>query len=145
MKRSDIEKLKTIKPWSDKYGRKRSYILNYFASNTPETHFIDGRIQCIRGRNRSFMDLYYLTRAKFKNTTKKELAKILYSINRREKIIGCIVCPDINEVVFYNTITKAYIDCIGIYMSPGNKTARFVESNTHSGFRFIDFAKLAEI
>lgn len=79
---------------------KREYILNYIELKCPATYYNNGRIQCNKMRNRSIRDLYYLTRAKFKTTTIREVCKILFELSRKNEI-KAIFCSTVHEVVFF--------------------------------------------
>jgi len=81
------------------------YILNYINIGAPSTFYNDGELQCRSGRNRSFLDLYFLTKAKFPEITLSEFAKIFLELHEvpygnRFKII-VYVCGNIQKPVLY--------------------------------------------
>ena len=80
------------------------YLLNYFEHKCPATYYKDGRLQCLGRCNRSFVDLYFLTKAKYKNITMEEIAWILLYVLGHEdtgnKTVDIIKCPGIVKVVF---------------------------------------------
>ena len=59
---------------------KFDYIKMYLDADCPSTYYKDGTLQCYKYKNRSVRDLYYLTRAKFKTTTLKEVCKIIFKL-----------------------------------------------------------------
>lgn len=77
----------------------KSYITKYFKLNCPATFFKDGEYQCLGGKNRSFRDLYYLTKAKFPEVTRAEVSYILSKLALSQKI-EVLTCPHIGKVVF---------------------------------------------
>jgi len=86
------------------------YLKLYFDLGRPETKFRNGTIQCSRDCNRSFFDLYYLTKAKFNDVTLEDVAKILINLceDYGNTGISALFCPNIEKVVFTNFSEKGY-------------------------------------
>lgn len=78
---------------------KKDYILKLFEDNKfPATYYKDNDfIQCRRVYRRSFMDIFWLFKSKFKTATKGELARIL--LDKRNFKVGLFYCPDIGRLV----------------------------------------------
>lgn len=93
-----------LKPWSDEFKSKKKYIEEYLNQKSPATYYKNGAMQCTERRNRSYLDLYFLTKAKFKSTTKAEVAEILFDLCKKpDNSIRSIFCPTICKVVFFST------------------------------------------
>ena len=96
------DQLLQLKPWSDDFKSKKAYIKGYLDASNPATYYKDGRVQCGERKNRSYIDLYYLTKAKFKSTTKNEVIRILYELCSEERnFYRTLVCTGVKEVVFF--------------------------------------------
>jgi len=80
------------------------YLSNYFDEGCPRTTFANGDYQCASGCNRSFVDLYMLTKAKYSEITMEEVAYILLYVLGHEdsgdKSHDVIKCPSVGMVVF---------------------------------------------
>lgn len=90
---------------SEEFTDPKEYILNYITIGAPATFYNTGEMQCRSGRNRSFLDLYFLTKAKFPEITLQEFAKIFLELHEvpygnRFKIM-VYVCGDIQKPVLY--------------------------------------------
>lgn len=69
--------LKKLKPFPGgiRNGKTpKEYLELYFQKGMPRTVTMDNEFQCGSGRRRSFLDLYYLCKAKFKDITMEEFA-----------------------------------------------------------------------
>lgn len=104
--------LANLRPFEGSNGclTPEEYLKLYFALGRPETRFKNGTIQCSRDCNRSFFDLYYLTKAKFQNVTLEDVAKILIDLceDYSNTHISALFCPNIEKVVFTNFWEKDY-------------------------------------
>lgn len=80
-------------------NNKRDFILRLFDEEKfPTTYYEDtGFIQCKSTYRRSFLDIYWLFKSKFKTATKGELARIL--LDKRHYYIGMFYCDSINKLV----------------------------------------------
>lgn len=90
-------------------NNKRDFILKLFSGKKfPTTYYKDTDfIQCRSTYRRSFLDIYWLFKSKFKTATKGELARIL--LDKRNHNIGMFYCDDINKLVLdIRTGDKAY-------------------------------------
>ncbi len=98
------KRLEDLETYTDENLTPIEYLYNYFDEGCPETIFKDGRYQCASGCNRSFVDLYMLTKAKYPEITIEEVAYILLYILGHEdngnKSHDVIKCPTIGMVVF---------------------------------------------
>ena len=71
--------------------------------------------QCRAGANRSFGDLFRLSRTYFPKTTQEELAKLIFELGREIKLYAQF-CHTVNKVVFRKSYTyqnislEQYID-----------------------------------
>lgn len=80
---------------------KSKYITNYINEGNPTTLYKDtGFIQCREGRARSFEELFWLFKSRFKTATKGELSRILLDNNNSN--IGTVACPSVNKLTVYN-------------------------------------------
>ena len=77
----------------------KAFIKSYLDNCAPATYYEDGKIQCERGRNRSFGDLYYITKSIFPSITKKKLAYYLLIFLKGSPKNEILVCPTIGKVV----------------------------------------------
>jgi hypothetical protein len=84
-----------------KTSRKR-FLEEYFKLNQPTTYFESGKLQCVKGLNRSTKDIQALLNGSFKTQTSlKKTIKILANLLKKEKV-RVLYCPDIRKYVFYN-------------------------------------------
>ena len=85
-------------------GSPAEYLGMYFYLGCPATYYRNGDLQCIYNRNRSFVDLYMLTKAKYPEITMEEVAYILlYELGHEgngDKSNSSIKCQSIKKVVF---------------------------------------------
>ena len=77
----------------------KAFIKSYLDNNAPATYHEDGKIQCEKGRNRSFGDIYYIVKSNFPSITKKKLAYYLLMILKDSPKNEILVCPTIGKVV----------------------------------------------
>jgi len=101
-----------------KFEDVESFLLDYFAKQSPATYYKNGLLQCLPHRHRSVYDLYSLAIVDFPDLTIEEFSKVLISIVGRKvqvrrldghleipRFIMVIFCTDINKVVFYADIS----------------------------------------
>ena len=85
-------------------GSPVEYLRVYFAQGCLVTYYRDGGLQCISYCNRSFIDLYMITRAKYPEITMEEVAYILlYELGHEgdgDRSHSSIKCPTVKKVVF---------------------------------------------
>jgi len=108
-------------------NNKKEYIINFFKSHQkyclPMTYYKDtGFIQCRRKMRRSFNDLFWLFKSKFKTATKGELARIL--LNKNNKFIGLFYCDDIGKTVLEHKHDDTDINVSGFINEPQEHTWR---------------------
>jgi len=85
---------------SKKITNVREYLERYFRNGTKGSYYNDGTIQCYPGRNRSFYDLFFIVKAKFKDITEGELAfHIVDLFNNNE--LRFVPCGDVKKVTFF--------------------------------------------
>ena len=111
-KEEQLPLLENLKPYAGalkKFNTVESYINNYFDKKQPETKTHDNIIQCGPGRSRSFLDIYYLTKAKFSEVTLSEVAfrLLVLSCDTRDgkggSTISSLYCGTVHKLVFYKT------------------------------------------
>lgn len=104
-----VDELSQLAPWKGGKDCKtpKEYIIAYLLAGTPETLFKTGKIQCHGGTRRSFIDLYFLTKAKFPEIEFEEFIKLMFSLfyrrllkaNELDRQIYLMYCPDIHKPV----------------------------------------------
>ena len=146
MESQQIRKMFKLKDFDE--GKKclnlLEYITSYFKNNCPSTHYGDGTLQCYNGCNRSFYDLYFISKSKFPKTTRQELAYVLlYNLDFRSshKIIGCIRCPNISKLVFYG---ERFHSLNGFNEDSNICDYGYKEEYCCDGLTFNDFVLIAE-
>lgn len=94
---------------------KVDYIVNFInrekkVEGYPATYYRDNDFMQCRGvTGRSFKDLFWLFKSKFKTATKGELARIL--LNKRYSFISIYYCDSINKlVVTYKSLIDSFIN-----------------------------------
>jgi hypothetical protein len=101
----DNQRLNDIAPYTDENGLTPiEYLRIYFNKGCPRTMYKNGNYQCSGNCNRSFVDLYMLTKAKYPEITMEEVAYILLYVlgheDNGDKTHDVIKCPGIGMVVF---------------------------------------------
>lgn len=92
---------------SKKITNVREYLERYFRNGTKGSYYKDGSIQCYPGRNRSFYDLFFIVKARFKEITEEELAFHLIDMIKI-KVLKTTPCGDVMKVVFYTPEMHGY-------------------------------------
>ena len=92
---------------SKKITNVREYLERYFKNGTKGSYYKDGTIQCYPHRNRSFYDLFFIIKARFKEITEEELAFHLTDM-LKNRILKTIPCGDVRKVVFYTPEMHGY-------------------------------------
>ncbi len=124
---------------------KFDYIKMYLDANCPSTYYKDGTLQCYKYKNRSVRDLYYLTRAKFKTTTLKEVCKIIFKLaNGDWKNYGFIYCGDIKDLIIYTKRMHDYANFLQQNELRSKGFFNFKHRETTSGITYAQFLKLAD-
>lgn len=116
--------LKELAPYkgSENCTDPKEYIIQYYKLGRPATFYKDGRPQCSPGRSRSFVDLYFLTKAVFTDLEFQDFVKLIFSllykdlgmyvdtfgISKTRLQLTCIYCPDVKKPV----IRIAHEECI---------------------------------
>lgn len=132
------------KKLSNSARSKKEFLLNYFKNNQPATYNVDDdSLQCGKGRQRSFNDLFNLVKTRFKSSTKPQIASMLIDlineynndIDNDVIYIGCQWCGNIHEHVFHTNKRR------WSYANIPNRNSK----NTVglSGISFIDLQNLA--
>ena len=85
---------------SKKITNVREYLERYFKNGTKGSYYKDGTIQCYPQRNRSFYDLFFIVKARFKKITEEELAFHIIEIFK-DKQIKFVPCPDVCKTTFF--------------------------------------------
>jgi hypothetical protein len=123
---------------------KEKYILNFFKSGEsiyyPKTYYRDNNfIQCHEKYARSFDDLFWLFKSKFKTATKGELARII--LNKNKSDVGVYYCDDIYKMV----ISKDKVVAMGFInnYNAGKRTHYMTESFVKEGPNFDKLLKYA--
>ena len=92
---------------SKKITNIKEYLERYFKNGTKGSYYKDGTIQCYPGRNRSFYDLFFIVKARFKEITEEELAYNLIDM-LKSRILKTVPCGDVQKVVFYTSKMHGY-------------------------------------
>lgn len=85
---------------SKKITNVREYLERYFKNGTKATRLKDGTIQCYPGRNRSFYDLFFIVKARFKEITEGELAFCIMDMFNNYKL-KYVPCGDVRKITFF--------------------------------------------
>jgi hypothetical protein len=85
---------------SKKITNVREYLEKYFKNGTKGSYYKDKTIQCYLGRNRSFYDLFFIVKARFKKITEEELAYHLIELFK-ENTLKMTPCGDVRKIVFH--------------------------------------------
>ena len=92
---------------SKKITNVREYLERYFKNGTKGSYYKDGTIQCYPQRNRSFYDLFFIVKARFKEITEEELAFNLIEMIKNQTL-KVIPCGDVMKTVFYTPEMHGY-------------------------------------
>lgn len=107
-----VDELSELVPYKggEKFTDPREYVVNYMKLNCPATYFKNGICQCIGGKNRSFLDLYFLTKAQFPEFTLQEMAKLFLSLQDNPSFASYVTivyfCDNIGKPVIYPRFVK---------------------------------------
>ena len=85
---------------SKKITNVREYLERYFKNGTKGSYYKDGTIQCYPQRNRSFYDLFFIVKARFKEITEEELAHHIIDLFRKDEL-KFVPCGDVRKVTFF--------------------------------------------
>ena len=85
---------------SKKITNVREYLERYFKNGTKGSYYKDGTIQCYPQRNRSFYDLFFIVKARFKEITEEELAHHIIDLFEKAELIF-MPCSDVRKVTFF--------------------------------------------
>ena len=96
---------------SKKITNVREYLERYFKNGTSGSYYKDGTIQCYPQRNRSFYDLFFIVRARFKEVTEEELAFHIVDLYNKNKL-KFMPCGDVKKVTFFIHKMHDYGICI---------------------------------
>ena len=92
---------------SKKITNVREYLERYFKNGTKGSYYKDGTIQCYPQRNRSFYDLFFIVKARFKEITEEELAfHLIDMFNNNE--LRMVPCGDVQKVTFFTEEMNDY-------------------------------------
>lgn len=107
---------------------KREYLFSFFPNRSDRyfkaTYYVDNdHIQCYPTKGRSFMDIYWLMKSKFKTITKGELARML--LDKRNSNIRIYYCDEIKKLTIthdpygYSGIASFInsSDCSNVYLN----------------------------
>ena len=100
-KHKHLEDLKIL--WggkSKKITNVREYLERYFKNGTKGSYYKDGTIQCYPQKNRSFYDLFFIVKARFKEITEEELAHHIVDLFYNNKL-RFVPCGDVRKVTFF--------------------------------------------
>lgn len=92
---------------SKKITNVREYLERYFKNGTSTTYFKDRTIQCYPQRNRSFYDLFFIVKARFKEITEEEVAYHIINLFN-DGTLSMIPCPDVRKVTFFTEKMHTY-------------------------------------
>ena len=96
---------------SKKITNVREYLERYFKNGTKGSYYKDGTIQCYPQRNRSFYDLFFIVKARFKEITEEELAfHLIDMFNNNE--LRMVPCSDVRKVTFFIEEMNDYGYCV---------------------------------
>ena len=125
---------------SKKITSVREYLERYFKNGTKGSYYKDGTIQCYPQRNRSFYDLFFIVKARFKEITEEELAHHIIDLFNHEQLM-MVPCGDVRKVTFYTEEMHDYG-----YSCNDNRNYYEEEFNTKYGneLSFIEIEELAE-
>lgn len=127
---------------------KYKFLEDYFLKKLPATFYENGRIQCGKSRQRTFDDLFDLTKTYFKTATKPQVASILRKlcIKYNSEVhnmqgIGAQYCSDIHDDVFYNKMDRwKYRQICGLNNDTSIYDYTYNKRNKTSIFKIIELA-----
>ena len=96
---------------SKKITNVREYLERYFKNGTKGSYYKDGTIQCYPQRNRSFYDLFFIVKARFKEVTEEELAFHIVDLYNKNEL-RFVPCGDVRKVTFFIYKMHDYGLCI---------------------------------
>lgn len=96
---------------SKKITNVREYLERYFKNGTKGSYYKDGTIQCYPQRNRSFYDLFFIVKARFKEVTEEELAFHIVDLYNKNEL-RFVPCGDVRKVTFFIYKMNSYGYCI---------------------------------
>jgi len=125
---------------SKKITNVRECLERYFKNGTKGSYYKDGTIQCYPQRNRSFYDLFFIVKARFKKVTEEELAYHLISMFNDNKL-KMVPCSDVQKVTFYTQKMHNYgFDC----HENRNCYKDYFNRKYGNELSFVEIEKLAE-
>lgn len=101
-------------------------LLTYYRKGNPTTYYsnTEHEIQCTANRNRSFDDLLLLAKHYFPDTTIKDVVKVYYEFNKKNKEgYGFLVmyCPNIEKPVIAKGVhPKSYRSILNMFSNLNN-------------------------
>jgi len=126
---------------SKKITSVREYLERYFKNGTKGSYYKDGTIQCYPQRNRSFYDLFFIVKARFKEITEGELAFYLIDLFENNNL-RFVPCGDVCKVTFF--VSKMHNYGYNCY----NRGRGYFESDSKQKYgnelSFIEIEELAE-
>jgi len=141
MKRS--KELAKLAPYKCDAKTKFEYIKAYLDAECPSTYYKDGTLQCYKYKNRSVRDLFYLTKARFKSTTVKELCKIIFKLaNKDYNNYGFIYCNDIGDLIIFTHKMHNYSNFLQPKSFNIGEYNRFKEHRCAGGINYGQFLKI---
>jgi hypothetical protein len=124
---------------------KKEFILKLLPNENrgffPETYYSDtNRLQCYRKAARSFRELFWLFKTRFKTATRKELAKIL--LDKRHSNIRMYYCDDVEMLMV--TTNHGYSAIPSFINAEGHEYSMHLDEYFHEyGETFEDVLQLA--
>ena len=125
---------------SKKITNAREYLERYFKNGTKGSYYKDGTIQCYPNRNRSFYDLFFIVKARFKEITEEELAHHIIDLFRKDEL-RFVLCPDVRKVTFF--ISKMHIYGCDIHSNRTGYYKNDFEQKYGSELSFVEIEELA--
>ena len=92
---------------SKKITNVREYLERYFKNGTKGSYYKDGTIQCYPQRNRSFYDLFFIVKARFKEVTEEELAFHLTNLFK-DRQLRMVPCGGVMKTTFFTDKMHGY-------------------------------------
>ena len=126
---------------SKKITNVREYLERYFENGTKGSYYKDGTIQCYPQRNRSFYDLFFIVKARFKEITEEELAFHIINLFKKAEL-RFVPCSDVRKVTFF--ISEMHNYGHGVYDSPEIFYTYDFERKYGNEISFKEITELAE-
>lgn len=126
---------------SKKITNVREYLEKYFKNGTKGSYYKDGTIQCYPQRNRSFYDLFFIVKARFKEITEEELAFHLVDLFNKNEL-RMVLCSNVRKVTFFIRKMHGYG-----YNIHDDRTGYYkidFEKKYGNELSFVEIEKLAE-